>query len=927
MTSLLPFPDSKQPGSSPDQRPGRARKGRLFLLDGTALAYRSHFAMIRQPLLTSTGQNVSALFVFANTLFRILENEHPDYLAVGFDPKGKTFRHDMYEPYKATREKTPDELVEIFPALRELVEAFAAPIVEVPGFEADDVIATLAVAAEKAGHEVFIVTGDKDFLQIVSPRIQLYNILRADTDVTIQGEKETLEKFGVGPDRVVDVLALMGDSSDNVPGVAGIGPKTAAKLISEFGSVEQLYERLNDVSQAGVRQKLSQDRDMAFLSKRLVTLDLEAPVSFDEAAFRYSGPDAEKLMPLFKKYEIHSLMRRVSVDQAHDEHHYHLVDNQKTWVEFLDRLETAKSFVFDTETTSVHAMIADLVGISISFQEREAYYLPMNLDPPLFQSKGGDQVQFLKALRGPFADPAVKKRAQNAKYDLLVLERAGLTVDGIDFDTMIASYCVSPGEFRHNLDSLALKYLNFQKVPTSALLGTGRAQVTMDQVDVAKVSDYAGEDADITGRLIPLLTKEMEEAGVAELFRTVEMPLLRVLADMERRGVSIDLELLSAISIDLGQRLLELERAIHELAGEEFNINSPRQLGPILFEKQEIHKQFGTKKPRRTKTGYSTNAAVLESLKGHPLPEKILAYRALGKLKSTYVDALPELVHPETGRIHTSYNQTVAATGRLSSSDPNLQNIPIRTEEGQKIRRAFIPEKSSNSLLAADYSQVELRIMAHLSADEQLCHAFRAGADVHRWTAGQIFGMAAEEVPPELRARAKTINFGVIYGMGPQRLAAQTGLTTKEAAKFIEAYFETFSGVKQFLDRTLEEAAAKGYVTTLLGRRRYITELDSKHPRVAAAARNVAVNTPIQGSAADLIKVAMIQLHERLLKEKVHACMIMQVHDELVLEVPDRELQQVETMVVEVMAGALKLSVPLVVDVGIGKNWLEAHSA
>ncbi|MFH0946354.1 MAG: DNA polymerase I [Planctomycetota bacterium] len=925
MTSLLPFPDSNRPGPSPDQRPGRSRKGRLFLLDGTALAYRSHFAMIRQPLLTSTGQNISALFVFANTLFRILESEHPDYLAVAFDPKGKTFRHEMYEPYKATREKTPDELVEIFPALRELVEAFAAPIVEVPGFEADDVIATLARAAAKAGNEVYIVTGDKDFLQIVSPRIQLYNILRADTDVTIQGEQAAREKFGVGPDRVVDVLALMGDSSDNVPGVAGIGPKTAAKLISEYGSLEELYDRLPDISKAGLREKLEQHRDMAFLSKRLVTLDLEAPVTFDETSFRYVGPDAEKLIPLFKRYEIHSLMRRVSVDQAHDDHHYHLVDNQETWREFLDLLASAKSFVFDTETTSVHAMIADLVGISISFREREAYYLPMNLEPPLFQNMGGDRAQFLKELRGPFADPAVKKRAQNAKYDLLVLERAGLAVDGIDFDTMIASYCVSPGEFRHNLDHLALKYLNFQKVPTSALLGTGRSQITMDHVDVAKVSDYAGEDVDITGRLIPLLEKEMEEAGVSELFRTVEMPLLRVLADMERRGVSLDLELLAAISTDLEHRIEELEAAIHELAGEQFNINSPRQLGPILFEKLEIHKQFGGKKPRRTKTGYSTDAGVLESLREHPLPEKILEYRALGKLKSTYVDALPELVHPETGRIHTSYNQTVAATGRLSSSDPNLQNIPIRTEEGKKIRRAFIPGRQSNSLLAADYSQVELRIMAHLSGDEQLCRAFRSGADVHRWTAGQIFGLKVDEVPPELRARAKTINFGVIYGMGPQRLAAQTALTVKEAAEFIEAYFKTFSGVKLFLDRTLEEAAARGYVTTLLGRRRYITELDSPHPRVAAAARNVAVNTPIQGSAADLIKVAMIRLHERLIKEVVAARMIMQVHDELVLEVPDGELEQVREIVVEVMTGALELSVPLVVDVGVGKNWLEAH--
>ena len=492
MTSMLPFPDSKGPDKPAEARPGRSRKGRVFLLDGTALAYRSHFALIRQPILSSSGQNISALLVFANTLFRILETEHPDYLAVGFDPKGKTFRHQMYAPYKATREKTPDELVDMFPALRELVEGFNAPIVEVPGFEADDVIATLAVEAEREGHEVFIVTGDKDFLQIVSPRIQLYNILRADSDVQIQGVDAAREKFGVAPDRVVDVLALMGDSSDNVPGVSGIGPKTAAKLISEFGSVEELYERTHQLSQPALRQKLENDREMAFLSKRLVKFDLEAPVRFEEESFRYTGPDPEKLVPLFKRYELNALMRRVSVDQAHDDHSYHLVNQPQVWQEFLGRLEKADSFVFDTETTSIQAVAAELVGISISFREREAFYLPMNLSPQLFGDGRSDREHFLDALRGAFANPLIRKRAQNAKYDLLVLERAGLRIEGIDFDTMIASYCVSPGEFQHNLDHLALKYLNFQKVPTSKLLGTGRSQITMDQVDVAQVAEYAG---------------------------------------------------------------------------------------------------------------------------------------------------------------------------------------------------------------------------------------------------------------------------------------------------------------------------------------------------------------------------------------------------------------------------------------------------
>lgn len=923
MTMELPFP--KTPAREEPKRPGRSRKGRVFLIDGTALAYRSHFALIRNPLLTSKGQNISALFVFANTLFRLLEKEHPEFLAVAFDPKGKTFRHERYAEYKATRDKTPDELVEMLPTLRELVEGFNTPIVEVSGYEADDVIATLAVEAADAGHEVFIVTGDKDFLQIVSPRIKLYNLQRPDREVLIQGAEAAEEKFGVPPERVIDVMALMGDSSDNVPGVAGVGPKTATELIHTFGSVESLYERLDQVARPAVRKKLEADREMAFLSKELVTFDLKAPVSFDEESFRYDGPDPERLGPLFQSFEMDSLLRRISVDQGHDEHTYHVVRDRKAFDRVRELLAGARSFTFDTETTSLQPLRARLVGVALAFQEREAWYLPVNLDPPLFDDGISDLDHVLELIRPSFADAKIAKQAQNAKYDLLVLEQHGVPVEGVTFDTMIASYCVSPGEMLHNLDHLALKFLNFQKVPTSELIGSGKKQTTMDLVNVDKVGRYACEDVDITARLVPLLQKEMEAAAVEELFHEIEIPLMRILADMERSGVALDVDLLARLSGEFQQRIARLAGEIHELAGEEFNINSPRQLGTILFEKLEIQKQYGKKKPRRTKTGYSTDAAVLETLKGHPLPAKVLEYRALVKLKGTYIDALPDLVDPDSGRIHTSYNQAVAATGRLSSSDPNLQNIPIRTEEGQKIRRAFIPGRPDQVLLAADYSQVELRILAHLSEDENLVRAFQEGGDIHRWTAGLIFGMEPDEVPPELRARAKTINFGVIYGMGSQRLAAQTGMSVKEAGEFIEAYFRTFSGVKEFIDRTLENAREQGYVTTLLGRRRYIGELDSAHPRVAAAARNVAVNTPIQGSAADLIKLAMIRLHRKLGEQRRESRMIMQVHDELVLEVPETELEEVMPLVVATMEGALEISVPLVVDVGTGKNWLEAH--
>jgi DNA polymerase-1 len=917
------FPDDKRTDPRA-ARPGRARKGRVFLIDGTALAYRSHFALISSPLLTSKGQNVSGLFLFAQTLFRLIEKEHPDFIACGFDLPGKTFRHERYAEYKATRDKTPDELIALFPAIKQLVQAFQIPVLELPGYEADDVIATVARQAEAAGHEVFIVTGDKDFLQIVSERVQLYNILRPDKDVEIQGPDAARAKFGVGPEHVIDVLALMGDASDNVPGVSGIGPKTATELITRFGSVKRLYEQLDQVERAAVRAKLEKDRELAFLSLELVTFDLAAPVRFDEERFKASRPDPAALAPLFRSYEMDSLMKRVSVDQAHDEHTYHVIRDTAAYATFLERLRGATEFALDTETTGLDPLRARLVGISVSFTPREAWYLPVNLDPPLF-SPERDIDRIARDLAPILADPNRKKRGQNAKYDLLVLRRHGMPVLGIDFDTMLASYCVSPGELQHNLDHLALKYLNFQKVKTSELIGTGAKQITMDQVDVDKVGNYACEDVDVVNRLLPILGEELRNGQLEPLFRDIEMPLLSVLADVEEHGVALDLPLLRHLSDDFDQRLKALTEEIHAIAQEPFNINSPIQLGKILFEKLEVQKAPGVKKPKRTKTGWSTDAAVLEGLKVHPLPAKILEYRALQKLKSTYIDALPALVHPETGRVHTSFNQAVAATGRLSSSDPNLQNIPIRSEEGQKIRRAFVPGIDDGVLLSADYSQVELRLLAHLSKDENLVRAFREGADVHRWTAGLIFGMKPQDVPPELRARAKTINFGVIYGMGAQRLATETDMSVAEAAKFIEAYFTTFSGVKAYLDGTLESARKLGYVTTLLGRRRYIAELDSEHPRVAAAARNVAINTPIQGTAADLIKIAMIRIHRELAASRTSARMILQVHDELVFELKASDVEPVTKLVRQTMEHALTLDVPLVVDIGVGKNWLEAH--
>jgi DNA polymerase-1 len=908
------------------ERPGRGRKGRVFLLDGTALAYRGHFALIRQPLLTSKGQNVSALYIFAMTLLRILEQEHPEYIAVAFDPKGDTFRHQQFADYKATRDKAPDEMVALFPAIRDLVRGFRLPILEVAGYEADDVIATVALEAAKQGHEVLIVTGDKDFLQIVSPRIKLYNVLKQGVDVEIQGEDAALAKFGVAPDKVIDVLALMGDSSDNVPGVPGVGPKTATELIQRFGSVEELYARLPEIERATLRQKLEAGHESAMLSKQLVTFDCAAPAKFDERDFHYDGPDPETLTPLLREYEMTSLIDRLAlVAPTEDEHEYHVVATAQAFEELLARLARAGAFVFDTETTGLDPLRADLVGVALAIEERAAYYVPTNAEPRLYPHEESERQAIADRLKPLLEDPAIAKRAQNGKYDALVMRKYGVRVRGLDFDTMIASYCVSPGELQHNLDHLAMKHLNFRKIPTSDLIGKGKNQRTMDMVPIADVARYACEDVDVTARLVPILDREMARGGVSKLFHEVEMPLVAVLEEMEATGIRVDVELLATLSQEFERRIIVLEREIHELAGEKFNVNSPKQLGELLFDRLEIHKHLGQKKPRRTQTGWSTDAATLEVMQGHPIVQHVLDYRGLVKLKSTYVDQLSRLVNPDTGRIHTSFNQTVAATGRLSSSDPNLQNIPIRTEEGQKIRRAFVPGGPDRVLLSADYSQIELRLLAHLSCDANLRMAFREGRDIHRSTAALIFSLPESEVTPVLRSRAKAINFGVIYGMGAQRLAGETGLSVKEAQHFIDAYFETFSGVKAYLDATLEKARRDGFVTTLLGRRRYLTELDSPHPRVAAQARNVAINTPIQGTAADLIKVAMIRLHHEIERRCLKSRMILQVHDELVFDTHRDELDELRPLVIDVMESALAIDVPLVVEVGVGENWLEAH--
>ncbi|MFH2000218.1 MAG: DNA polymerase I, partial [Planctomycetota bacterium] len=743
------------------------RKPKLFLIDGSALAYRSHFAFIRNPLTTSKGQNVSAVYGFIVSLLRILNAEKPDYCAVAFDTPQPTFRHEKYGEYKATREKTPDELIEQFPYIKSATEGLGIQVIEIPGWEADDVIGTLAVQGEGEGMDVFLVSGDKDFMQLVTNHIQIYNFTKSDSEVQIQGINEVKEKFGVDPDRVIEVMGLMGDASDNIPGVRGVGEKTAIKLINEFDSIDNLYNNIEKVSGKALKNKLSENKEMALLSRELVTIDVHVPLEQTSRSLDMGDRNAPLLRDLLIELEFTRLLDQLvekpnTLDPV--ERNYILVDSQECYAAFKERLQSADFMVLDLETTSIDTMEAEIVGIAVSFQEGEAFYLPANLEPPRFDPDRGDLTLFLEDLKAPLSHPDVKICGQNIKYDLKVLHRAGMTdINGVSFDTMVAHYLLYPGEMRHNLDYLSLKHLNIKKIPTTEIIGKGKDQISMADAPVEKVCEYACEDADMTFRLKSLLEPELEKNGLTSLFHDIEMPLVRVLQSMELTGVKVDKAMLKEMSFELGRRLDQIEQEIYGMADEEFNINSTQQLGKILFEKLEIHKQLGIRKIKKTKTGYATNAAILETLAAHPLPHTLLEYRKLKKLQSTYVDALPRLIHTRTGRIHASFNQTVTATGRLSSSDPNLQNIPIRTDLGRQIRKAFIPGDSDSVLLSADYSQIELRILAHVSGDAALVKAFREDDDIHRRTAALIFGLAPEEVTSEMRTRAKTINFGIIY--------------------------------------------------------------------------------------------------------------------------------------------------------------------
>ncbi|MFC1693321.1 DNA polymerase I [Candidatus Latescibacterota bacterium] len=884
-------------------------KKTLYLVDGTALAYRGYFAFIKNPLINSRGENISAAFGFTTTLVNLIRDHSPDYLAVVFDTGKPTFRHEMYDQYKATRQKMPPEMIGQLPRVKQAVDALGIKQLERDGYEADDIIGTIALRGAGEGLYVYMVTGDKDFMQLIKDSVFMYVPMKNE----IIKAENVRERYGIPPEKIVDLMGLMGDSSDNVPGIPRVGEKTACELLSQFGTLDDVLERWEDITKPSIRKSVSENRDLALLSRKLVTIKVDVPLDFDIEMLRFNGIATETAREFFREMEFTRLLDSLKEVSEKPKTPVTIVTTDNVDAFFND-LSDHDEISVDLETTSLDVMEADIVGISIAAGD-SVWYLPLGHEQGVNLSR--DAV--LPRLKEVFENPSVKKVGHNAKYDAIILKRNGIRLVPLTFDTMIAAYVLEPGSRGYALDKLSDAHLNRRMQSITELIGKGKKQQSFARVDIESAARYSGDDADVTMKLKKMFAQHIRREGLLKLFTDIEMPLIEVLMDCEMRGVCLDVPFLKDISEDFSHRMEKLEQSIYEIAGGEFNINSPKQLGEILFDR------IGLKARRKIKTGYSTDIDTLTALaKEHVLPEQILNYRQLMKLKSTYVDALPAMVNPRTGRVHTSYNQAVTATGRLSSSDPNLQNIPIRTELGRIIRKAFIAPPGY-ILLSADYSQIELRIMAHISGDPVLLDAFSHGEDVHKRTASVIFNVFPDMVSDEQRRQAKTINFGVMYGMGSFSLSEQLGITRNEAKAFIDNYFSIHSGVRAFIEKTVEDALKNGYVTTLLGRKRYVTDINSENRNVAEFAKRTAINTPIQGSAADLIKISMIDLSRRLKKDGLDAHMILQVHDELVIEVAENQIDTVKVVVKETMENALELSVPLMVDMGTGKNWLEAH--
>ncbi len=886
----------------------------LYLIDGTAYIHRAYHAI--RSLSNSRGFPTNAVFGFARMLIKLMEERRPQYAVICFDAKGPTFRHEIYEAYKANRPPMPEDMAAQIPYIKKVTEGFRLPTVERSGFEADDLIGTLAEKAERAGFTVVIVTGDKDFMQLVSDRVSIWDPMK-DRAVDVA---RIQEEFGLSPEQMVDAMGLAGDTADNIPGVPGIGMKTAVKLIGSYGSMEALYEQLDSVAGKKQKENLAEYRDQAFLSRDLVRIRRSVPVDLSAEDFEVPEPDRDALFSLFTELEFRQLQQQYKDRKAGRDRDYRMILDEKELAGLVEKLAAAEGFAVDTETTSQDPMRAELVGVSFAVRPHEAFYIPCG------HRYDGAPAQLpaetvLERIRPLIEDPERPKIGQNIKYDWIVLRQCGLEPAGRIFDTMVASYLINPTKRAHSLDQIALDFLGVKTITYEEVTGKGKDARNFSEVSLEKASPYACEDADLTLQARDTLAPRLSEIGLTSLMEAVEMPLIPVLARMEMRGVRVDTGLLRSLSRTFEHQLDALEGSIHGLAGEAFNINSSQQLSRILFEKLNLPVQKKTKK----KTGYSTDVDVLTTLaQEHELPAMILRHRSLAKLKSTYTDALIGLLHPETGRIHTSFNQTVTATGRLSSSEPNLQNIPIRTEEGREIRRAFIPAEGWR-LLSADYSQIELRVLAHYSGDPNLIGAFVDEQDIHTRTASEVFDVDPDRVTPELRRQAKAINFGIIYGMSPFGLSRQLGISQKMAKAYIDHYFSRYPKVREFLDATLEESRQTRSTGTLMGRIRLLPEIRSSNYALRQFAERTAINTPIQGTAADLLKVAMIRIDDRMRRERRRSAMILTVHDELVFEVAPDELDDVGRLVKEEMEGVQQLKVPLKVNVACGDNWAEAH--
>lgn len=885
----------------------------LYLIDGSSYIYRAYYAI--RHLSSPSGFPTNALYGFTQMLLKVLKDRKPEHVAVVFDVGRVTFRTEIYPEYKANRSAMPDDLVPQIAPIKEMVRAFNIPALELAGFEADDIIGTIARHCEREGLATVVVTGDKDLMQIVSDRVTLLDTMKEKAS----GSRDVEERFGVGPDQVIDILGLAGDTSDNIPGVPGIGEKTAIKLIQEFGSLDELLARAGEVK-GKMGEKLREFADQARLSRRLATIDCQVPIHYRLDDFALSPPDNKRLAELFKEYGFTTLMKELTSTATLSTEQYRAILDKPAFERLLVELQTVPAFAVDLETTSLNPLEAEIVGISVSCREHEAVYIPVGHRYPGAPDQL-DKQEVLTALTPLLTDPAHPKIGQNLKYDYQVFRVNGVEMEGIWFDTMLASYLLNPARSSHGLDSLSVEHLDHKMISYAEVTGKGKEQINFAQVPVEKATTYSCEDSDATFLLHKFFRPRLKEAGLEQLFFELEMPLVKILAEMELAGVKLDLPLLDRLSSGFGTQMADLEGRIHTLAPGPFNINSPKQLGEVLFEQLKLP----TGKKTKTKTGWSTNVEELERLaEEHEIARLILTWRSLSKLKSTYTDALPKLVDPTTGRVHTSYNQAVTNTGRLSSSDPNLQNIPVRSEEGRQIRHAFIAEEG-HILLSADYSQIELRVLAHLSEDRVFCDAFARDEDIHTRTASEVFGLFPEMVTPEMRRQAKTINFGVIYGQGAFSLAKQLGVARKVADEFIAHYKERHAGAMAYLDACVRQAEEKGYVTTILGRRLPIPDIASSNGNIRSFAQRNAINYPIQGSAADIIKQAMVKVFNRMRREKLASRLIMQVHDELVFEVPEAEQVVMEQLVRHEMEHAVPLRVPLKVDINYGRNWSEAH--